>query len=506
MAASYTVENYLKALYQAQISLPDHNDLVPMGTLSSALGVVPGTATTMVKTLAESGLVRYEPYSGVRLTAAGEKLAARVLRRHRLIELFLVRVMGMSWTEVHAEAEQLEHAVSDSLIDRIDEMLGRPEADPHGDPIPGPEGTVPRQQYDTLLSCPLDTPVAIRRVMDQEPGFLRFIEDSDLKPGQTITIEERDPAADRVRLVMPNDRRITVGTRAAAKVLVQTLAALLCLLTSAPGASAQTPPVDRSRPFEITDNSFLVEEAFNQEAGIFQNIFGTVFGDDGWAAGFTQEWPVGSQTHQLSYTLQWLDSGEAVGFGDALINYRYQALMEGPGRPAFSPRVSVVLPFGDVPGELGEGSAGLQFNLPFSKQTGDWYWHWNAGLTWLPQAELDLDPGREQNLSSPFLAGSAIYRLRPMFNLMLESVWLSQEIIEDADTGRESLFTLSPGARGGWDIGDHQLVLGVAVPVTWVSGDADAGVFLYFSYELPFKKLSPPAASTRRTTSVSPRP
>ncbi len=97
-----------------------------MGQLSSALGVAPGTATTMVKTLADSGLVVYEPYSGVRLTPAGAKLAAMVLRRHRLVELFLVRVMGMSWAEVHDEAEQLEHAVSDRLIDRIDEMLGTP--------------------------------------------------------------------------------------------------------------------------------------------------------------------------------------------------------------------------------------------------------------------------------------------------------------------------------------------------------------------------------------------
>ena len=111
-----------------------------MGQIAAALGVVPGTATTMVKTLAESGLVRYEPYSGVRLTKAGEKLAALVLRRHRLVELFLVKVMGMSWTEVHDEAEQLEHAVSDRLIDRMDEMLGRPEVDPHGDPIPSAEG------------------------------------------------------------------------------------------------------------------------------------------------------------------------------------------------------------------------------------------------------------------------------------------------------------------------------------------------------------------------------
>src|SRR5688500_8179532 len=142
MLPSRTVENYLKAIFHAETLLASEQDLVPMGQLATALGVVPGTATTMVKALAESGLARYEPYVGVRLTPAGGKLAAMVLRRHRLIELFLVRVMGMSWAEVHDEAEQLEHAVSDRLIERIDAMLGHPATDPHGDPIPGPEGTV----------------------------------------------------------------------------------------------------------------------------------------------------------------------------------------------------------------------------------------------------------------------------------------------------------------------------------------------------------------------------
>src|SRR5688500_5319107 len=142
MLPSHTVENYLKAIFQAQSVLRGAETLVPMGQLAAALGVVPGTATTMVKALSESGLVRYEPYAGVRLTPGGERLAALVLRRHRLIELFLVKVMGMNWTEVHDEAEQLEHAVSDRLIERIDAMLGHPATDPHGDPIPGPEGTV----------------------------------------------------------------------------------------------------------------------------------------------------------------------------------------------------------------------------------------------------------------------------------------------------------------------------------------------------------------------------
>src|SRR3982751_3861397 len=157
MLPSSTVENYLKAIYQGQSSLAGDQRLVPMGQVASALGVTPGTATTMVKALAESGLAEYEPYSGVRLSAAGEKLAGLVLRRHRLVELFLVQVMGMSWDEVHEEAEHLEHVVSERLIERIDAMLGRPTHDPHGDPIPNPHGAIAQRHLDSLLTCPTDT-------------------------------------------------------------------------------------------------------------------------------------------------------------------------------------------------------------------------------------------------------------------------------------------------------------------------------------------------------------
>src|SRR5258707_7709567 len=184
MLPSSTVENYLKAIYQGQSSLAREQRLVPMGQVATALGVTPGTATTMVKALAESGLAEYEPYSGVRLTAAGERLAGLVLRRHRLVESFLVQVMGMSWAEVHEEAEQLEHAVSERLIDRIDEMLGRPTHDPHGDPIPNPDGAIAARHLDSLLTCPIGTPLTVTRIADQDPAFLRFIEKNDLKPGQ----------------------------------------------------------------------------------------------------------------------------------------------------------------------------------------------------------------------------------------------------------------------------------------------------------------------------------
>jgi DtxR family Mn-dependent transcriptional regulator len=220
MIPSQTVENYLKTIFLAQSSHDASDDLVPMGQIAAGLGVVPGTATTMIKTLAESGLVHYEPYMGVRLTPAGEKLASLVLRRHRLIELFLVKVLDMNWSEVHDEAERLEHAVSERLIDRIDDMLGRPAVDPHGDPIPTAEGTIARHNHVDLMTAGIDTPLVVTRILDQDPEFLRFVETRRLVPGASIVVRERHPAADSVRLELPSGDVVTIGTRAASKVLV----------------------------------------------------------------------------------------------------------------------------------------------------------------------------------------------------------------------------------------------------------------------------------------------
>ena len=488
MLPSYTVENYLKAIFQAQLGL-GRAELVPMGRLASALGVVPGTATTMVKTLAESGLVKYEPYAGVRLTAAGEKLAAMVLRRHRLIELFLVKVMGMSWTEVHDEAEHLEHAVSERLIDRIDEMLGRPAVDPHGDPIPDQHGSLKRREYDTLLTCPLHARMTVSRVADQDTAFLKFVERHDLKPGSVVAVEERDEAADSVRLRGEGDREFTIGARAASKVLVEIVQVLLlCLLLPvavfAQSGNQAPPPSPRSAPFEILDNSFLVEEAFNQERGIFQNIFGYTRIARSWQFAFTQEWPVPSQKHQLSYTLAGYGGAGLADFDDVTINYRYQLTMEDPGMPAVSPRVSLILPTGDD----SYRTMGLQFNLPVSKQRGDFYLHWNAGLTWFPSAEGPTDD--RFSLVSPHFSASAIYRLMPMLNLMFESVVEFPEYPSFVKVGteRDTVVTVSPGARGGWNIGDHQLILGAAVPIVILDGGSDTGFFFYTSYELPFRR------------------
>jgi DtxR family Mn-dependent transcriptional regulator len=136
------------------------------------------------------------------------------------VELFLVQVMGMSWTEVHEEAENLEHAVSDRLIERIDAMLGRPAVDPHGDPIPDPDGSVRMPAYESLLTCPIDVAVTISRVSDQDRAFLEFAERHGLRPGDVVRVEERNTAGDSVRLRGRNDRRVTIGARAASKVLV----------------------------------------------------------------------------------------------------------------------------------------------------------------------------------------------------------------------------------------------------------------------------------------------
>jgi len=214
-----TVEDYLKCILAQQERDPEA--LVTMGQIGSALGVAPGTVTAMVKTLAESGLLFYEPYSGVRLSEAGEGLATHVLRRHRLIELFLVEMMGLDWSDVHEEAELLEHAVSERLIDRIDEMLGRPSVDPHGDPIPNRALEIPSSDATSLLACPERQLQLVVRVGDQSAEFLRLLEHRGLVPGSQIIVDSRSEAADNVELSNAEGAQVSLGFRAASKVFVR---------------------------------------------------------------------------------------------------------------------------------------------------------------------------------------------------------------------------------------------------------------------------------------------
>ncbi len=217
---SLTVENYLKAILQ--ISLESGSTSVSTGEVAAALGVLPGTVTSMLKTLDEGKLAKYTPYEGVVLTAAGRKAAMRILRRHRLIELFLVKTLDLPWDEVHGEAENMEHAVSDQLINRIDEFLGRPQYDPHGDPIPTADCKLPaeRQTATPLTECAAAARIKIGRVINQAPEFLRFLSASGIAVGSVATVVSNAPEAGIVRLDLGR-RTVDLGYSAAEQLLVE---------------------------------------------------------------------------------------------------------------------------------------------------------------------------------------------------------------------------------------------------------------------------------------------
>lgn len=218
--ASLTIENYVKAIYQIGLKQPGR-ETVTTGEIAESLGVSPGTVTSMLKTLNETGLAKYIPYEGAQLTPAGSTLALRVLRRHRLIELFLVRTLNLTWDEVHEEAENMEHAVSDLLIDRIDAYLGYPASDPHGDPIPKADGTIAEEAGRMLSQLAIGEPFQIIRVHDQTPDFLRYLTQSGLQlgaAGQVITIQ---PEAG-VLTVEVDGQATTLARQIAEQVMVAT--------------------------------------------------------------------------------------------------------------------------------------------------------------------------------------------------------------------------------------------------------------------------------------------
>jgi DtxR family Mn-dependent transcriptional regulator len=216
---SPTVENYLKQLFAEQS--PSTPQLLPMGKLALAMGVAPGTATAMVKTLADSGLVRYEPRDGVRLTPEGERRALDVIRRHRLIELFLVQILGLDWSEVHEEAEELEHAISDKVLEKIDALLGHPQFDPHGDPIPTAKGRFAPAVLQNLTECELHQRLRVARIVAQDAEFLQMLNRVGLVPGAEVVVESRDRVADSAGVRPTGKRAVNLGTAAAAKILVE---------------------------------------------------------------------------------------------------------------------------------------------------------------------------------------------------------------------------------------------------------------------------------------------
>ena len=186
---SSAVEDYLKAIYQLQ----GEGETASTTALAQWLHVTPASVTGMLKRLAAENpaLVEYEPYQGVTLTPAGEHLALAIIRRHRLLELFLTRALNYSWDEVHAEADRLEHAVSERLEDRIAAWLGGPTTDPHGDPIPTKEGTIASSACRRLSDLEEGETGKMASALDEDPAVLRYLAEKGLVPGATITVTKR---------------------------------------------------------------------------------------------------------------------------------------------------------------------------------------------------------------------------------------------------------------------------------------------------------------------------
>lgn len=215
---SATVENYVKNILA--LSLETDEELVGMGDVARSLSVAPGTATAMIKTLERDKLVRYKSRRGVSLTAKGRKLGMGMLRRHRLLETFLVETLGLDWTEIHREAEELEHALSDKVLDRLDQFLGRPEFDPHGDPIPTKAGALAKRRVRNLLECRRNAPRTVKLVTDQSPDFLNFARRKGLVPGSSVEVLSRDFASDAVEVRVGRSKPFSLGSKAAKKILV----------------------------------------------------------------------------------------------------------------------------------------------------------------------------------------------------------------------------------------------------------------------------------------------
>lgn len=215
---SPTVENYLKQILM--ISLERDKREVPMGLISESLKVTPGTATSMVKNLEKEGWLTYKSRKGVKLTASGRKLGMNILRRHRLLETFLVETLGLDWSEIHDEAEELEHAISEKVLERLDEFLGKPRHDPHGHPIPTKGGIIQRHKNRSLLDCREGMVVTIESIDDQEKNFLRFARTKHLVPGSKITILVREEVANAMELKIGRRNAFSIGFQAAQKILV----------------------------------------------------------------------------------------------------------------------------------------------------------------------------------------------------------------------------------------------------------------------------------------------
>jgi hypothetical protein len=263
--------------------------------------------------------------------------------------------------------------------------------------------------------------------------------------------------------------------------MIRSTLLVLFVLLIATSAAAQT---TASQPIE--DNSFLIEEAYNQEKGVIQYInsfYRTRNGD--FAYGFTNEFPVGGQRHQFSYTVQAIRSGTNVGVGDTFLNYRYQLHgMKEEDKVAVSPRFSVILPTGNYRRGTGAGAVGYQFNLPVSVTHSKLIvTHWNAGLTVTPRARNAQ--GDRANATSFNLGQSTVFLIKPNFNFLVETVWNRNAVVTAPSvTSRSYSLLVSPGIRWAWNFKNGlQIVPGLAAPIGVGPSYGERGLFLYLSFE-----------------------
>lgn len=254
-------------------------------------------------------------------------------------------------------------------------------------------------------------------------------------------------------------------------------------------------PAGAGAPPPIRDNSFLVEEAYNQEDGIIQHIsaFMRLRDSREWVYAFTQEWPAPTLKNQISFTVPLQrpagGAGASSGVGDVALNYRYQARGGGAQRVALAPRVSLLLPTGEESAGRGAGGAGVQLNLPLSvEMSRRLVSHSNLGATHVPSARNGA--GDEAGVTGFHAGQSLVWLVRPTFNLMLEAAWSSdEEISGPGRTSRASSFFVSPGLRAAFNFRSGlQIVPGLAIPVGLGGSSGESGVFLYLSFEHPIRQ------------------
>jgi DtxR family Mn-dependent transcriptional regulator len=219
MLISYTEENYLKAIFS--LSRVYNEQEVSTNQISEHLKNKAASVTDMLKRLSDKKLIDYKPYRGVKLTEKGKKTAVKVIRKHRLWEVFLVEKLNFKWDEVHDIAEQLEHINSDELIEKLDNFLGRPKADPHGDPIPDASGKFYASKSVPLSGAPHKSVLIVTGVNDHSKEFLQYLSNSGIKLGDHLKIETSNNYDQSIRIKINNKQALFLSEKAASNILVE---------------------------------------------------------------------------------------------------------------------------------------------------------------------------------------------------------------------------------------------------------------------------------------------